>query len=363
MAFLSALLLLLLSCCTGSQADLAYDVRPAVFVFGDSHVDSGNNNYLITSQSKANFPPNGIDFKASGGMPTGRFTNGRTIADILGEELGQPNYATPFLDPDTAGAALLNGVNYASGAGGILNKTGALYVSRLGMDLQIDYFNTSRQQLDDFVGKIEARERVNRAIFSITIGSNDFLNNYLTFISDFEPPDTFINRLMIALKAQLTRLYYLDARKVVMGSIVPIGCIPYQTSLAPVDETGCVSLPNQLAMKYNRRLRDLLSELNQLLPGANFLYANLYDLYMEIIENHQSYGFVTATDACCGDGGIHGGIVICGPATTLCGSRSEYVYWDPYHPTEAANLIVAKKLVHGDARYISPINVQQLVNI
>ncbi|KAK8966765.1 hypothetical protein KSP40_PGU015908 [Platanthera guangdongensis] len=52
--------------------------------------------------------------------------------------------------------------------------------------------------------KIEARERVNRAIFFITIGSNDFLNNYLTFISDFEPPDTFINRLVIALKAQLT---------------------------------------------------------------------------------------------------------------------------------------------------------------
>ena len=53
------------------------------FIFGDSHVDSGNNNYLI-STSKADLPPNGIDFKAFGGWPTGRFTNGRTFTDIIG---------------------------------------------------------------------------------------------------------------------------------------------------------------------------------------------------------------------------------------------------------------------------------------
>lgn len=55
----------------------------ALFIFGDSLVDAGNNNYLSTL-SKANVIPNGIDFKASGGAPTGRFTNGRTIGDIIG---------------------------------------------------------------------------------------------------------------------------------------------------------------------------------------------------------------------------------------------------------------------------------------
>lgn len=52
----------------------------ANFVFGDSLVEVGNNNY-IASLSKANYIPNGIDF----GMPTGRYTNGRTIVDILGK--------------------------------------------------------------------------------------------------------------------------------------------------------------------------------------------------------------------------------------------------------------------------------------
>ena len=53
---------------------------PANFVFGDSLVDAGNNNYLV-SLSKANYLPNGIDF----GKPTGRYTNGRTIIDIIGK--------------------------------------------------------------------------------------------------------------------------------------------------------------------------------------------------------------------------------------------------------------------------------------
>lgn len=55
----------------------------ASYIFGDSLVDAGNNNYLPTL-SKANIKPNGIDFEASGGNPTGRYTNGRTIGDIVG---------------------------------------------------------------------------------------------------------------------------------------------------------------------------------------------------------------------------------------------------------------------------------------
>lgn len=54
------------------------------FIFGDSLVDAGNNNYLPTL-SKANIRPNGIDFVATNGNPTGRYTNGRTIGDIVGQ--------------------------------------------------------------------------------------------------------------------------------------------------------------------------------------------------------------------------------------------------------------------------------------
>ncbi|KAK8606807.1 hypothetical protein V6N13_052564 [Hibiscus sabdariffa] len=340
----------------------------ASFVFGDSLVDAGNNNYLQTL-SKANIPPNGIDFKASGGRPTGRFTNGRTISDIVGEELGVPNYAVPYLAPNSTGKAILYGVNYASGGGGIMNATGSIFVNRLGLDIQIDYFNNTRKQFDGLLGPSEAKDYIsNRSIFSITIGSNDFLNNYLlpllstgTRIS--ESPDAFIDDMINHLRNQLTRLYQLDARKFVVGNIGPIGCIPYQKTINQLSENQCVDLANKLAMQYNLQLKDLLTELNGKLQGAIFVYANVYDLVMELIANYAKYGFTTASRACCGNGGQFAGIIPCGPASSLCEDREKHIFWDPYHPSEAANLIIARQLVYGSTKYISPMNLTQLRNL
>jgi len=52
----------------------------AFFVFGDSLVDNGNNNYLATT-ARADAPPYGIDYPTH--RPTGRFSNGLNIPDII----------------------------------------------------------------------------------------------------------------------------------------------------------------------------------------------------------------------------------------------------------------------------------------
>lgn len=75
-----------------------------------------------------------------------------------------------------------------------------------------------------------------------------------------------------------------------MANVGPIGCIPYQKTINRVKENECVSLPNQLALQYNAQLRDLLSELNDNLPGARFVLANVYDLVMELLTNYEAYG-------------------------------------------------------------------------
>ncbi|URD81535.1 GDSL esterase lipase [Musa troglodytarum] len=95
---------------------------PAMFVFGDSLLDPGNNNHLVTL-AKADYAPNGIDF--AGGV-TGRFCNGGTVADHLGTLLGLP-LIPPFNNPNTTGSRILQGVNFASAASGILSDTGRLY--------------------------------------------------------------------------------------------------------------------------------------------------------------------------------------------------------------------------------------------
>lgn len=58
---------------------------------------------------------------------------------IVGEELGQKHYAAPFLDPNTTGQALLYGVNYASGGGGIMNATGRIFVSYMLSKFEIKF--------------------------------------------------------------------------------------------------------------------------------------------------------------------------------------------------------------------------------
>jgi phospholipase/lecithinase/hemolysin len=121
---------------------------PALFVFGDSLIDSGNNNNLA-SLAKANYFPYGIDFA---GGPTGRFCNGYTIVDELGTYRRTRTLATaacmeavidvvvfvaellglPLVPPYSEASSVqhvLQGVNYASAAAGILDDSGGNFVS------------------------------------------------------------------------------------------------------------------------------------------------------------------------------------------------------------------------------------------
>jgi len=52
----------------------------AFFVFGDSLVDNGNNNYLATT-ARADSYPYGIDYPTH--RATGRFSNGLNMPDLI----------------------------------------------------------------------------------------------------------------------------------------------------------------------------------------------------------------------------------------------------------------------------------------
>lgn len=54
----------------------------AIFTFGDSIFDAGNNHFNKNSTAQADFPPYGSSYFH---YPTGRFTNGRTVPDFICE--------------------------------------------------------------------------------------------------------------------------------------------------------------------------------------------------------------------------------------------------------------------------------------
>ncbi|XP_065863836.1 GDSL esterase/lipase At4g16230-like [Euphorbia lathyris] len=334
---------------------------PANFVFGDSLVDVGNNNYII-SLSKADFAPNGIDF----GKPTGRYTNGRTIVDIIGQKIGLKDFTPPYLAPTTAGDTVLRGVNYASGGGGILIPTGKVFGGRIFLDAQLDNFEKTKEEIISHMGAPATLDLLQNALFSVTIGSNDFINNYLTPVLSIPeqklvPPEVFVGSMISRFRLQLTRLYNLGARKIVVVNVGPIGCIPFERDTNPSAGIDCVSFPNQMVQLYNKELKTLVAELQTRLTGSNLIYADVYHIVDDILQNYKSYGFENPNSSCCYGAGRFGGLIPCGPKSKVCPDRSKYVFWDPYHPSDAANIIVADRLMNGDLNDISPINISQLL--
>lgn len=340
----------------------------AIFVFGDSLVDGGNNNYLRLSVANAKRLPNGIDFPVPNGRtPTGRFSNGLNIPDLIALKVGHTTFPPPYLAPTTHGATILGGVNYASGGGGILNNTGRIFVQRVSLDVQISYFEETLKELNDLVGATNASNLVTKGVFSVTIGANDFLDNYLTPVPTtldpiLLPPQEFINLLITRYTAQLMRLYNNGARKFVIVNLPLIGCIPYQRSLQIGKKGKCSERANELAASFNVPLQKMLNRLNANLLGATFLYADAYSAMLDIVNNVQDYGLEYADRACCGTLGSKRGIIPCLFLSQECTDRTKYFFWDPYHPTQAGYEILANEFFDGH-KYVSPMNIRQLVDL
>ncbi|PSS07913.1 GDSL esterase/lipase [Actinidia chinensis var. chinensis] len=320
-----------------------YHCKVVQFIFGDSLSDVGNNNYLSKSLAKANLPWYGIDFGT--GLPNGRFSNGRTVADIIGDQMGLPR-PPAFLDQSlTEDVILDNGVNYASGGGGILNETGGLFIQRLSLYKQIELFQGTQELIKARIGEAEAEKFFQNSRYVVALGSNDFINNYLMPIYSDSWTYTqqgFITYIMETLQAQLTLLHRLGARKLMVFGLGPMGCIPLQRVLSTSGE--CQEKTNKLALSFNQAASNLVNQLSSKLPNASFQFGDAYDVVNDVIINPYKYGFNNSDSPCCSFGKIRPALT-CIPASTLCKDRSKYVFWDEYHPSDKANELIANELI------------------
>ncbi|XP_068648878.1 GDSL esterase/lipase At1g71691-like [Aristolochia californica] len=327
-----------------------------MFVFGDSLIDNGNNND-IPSFAKANYYPYGIDF--SGG-PTGRFSNGYTTVDEIADLLGLP--LIPAFS-EASGEQALHGVNYASAAAGILDATGRNFVGRTPFNQQIQNFEMTLDQITDRLGAADVSDSITKCIFFVGMGSNDYLNNYL--MPNYQTRNQyntqqFANLLIQQYTKQLTNLYNLGARKVIISSVGLLGCIP---SILAQDANGqCSDAVNRLVLPFNNNIRSMVNSLNANLPGAKFIYIDIYNMFRQILGNPRSFGFSVVDRGCCGIG-RNSGQITCLPFQTPCANRNEYVFWDAFHPTAAVNIIVAKMAFSGNNQAAYPMNIQQLANL
>ncbi|KAA8538746.1 hypothetical protein F0562_028359 [Nyssa sinensis] len=332
------------------------EMVPAMFIFGDSLIDNGNNNDL-PSFAKANYYPYGIDFN---GGPTGRFSNGYTMVDQIAELLGLP--LIPAYS-EASGDQLLHGVNYASAAAGILDITGRNFVGRIPFNQQISNFESTLNEIRNNLGPTELAQALTRCIFFVGMGSNDYLNNYL--MPNYPTRNQFDDQQYADLLTQhytqqLTRLYNLGARKFVLAGLGIMGCIP--SILAQSAIGACSQEVNQLVLPFNANTKTMINNLSANLPGIHVIYVDVHNMFQDILTNYRSYGFSVINRGCCGIG-RNSGQITCLPFQTPCPNRDQYIFWDAFHPTEAVNIIMGRKAFNGDQTVVYPINIQQLANL
>ncbi|KAK2644737.1 hypothetical protein Ddye_019932 [Dipteronia dyeriana] len=342
-------LYLLLDICSGKEF-------PAIFTFGDSSVDVGNNYYIETTARPT--LPYGIDF-GTGKAAAGRYTNGRTIPDIIGQELGFRNFSPPYLSPMATGDIILKGVNYASAGSGILNDTGKNQGDLIDLEAQITYFGKTKQDIMIRIGKTAATSLLRESLYIIAIGSNDvrdhiFGSNQTNSLYS----DADFHMLISTFRSQLIRLYYLGARKIVVTSCSCIGYAPFVRSgllkefIVPI---------NQISQYYNSRLKKLLTELTTSLPGSMYVYSDVYSSLENIIRNGKTYGFENVYSGCCHGIGIFNKKSQCPTECQVCNNRNKYLFWDTGHPSDAGYLIMANRFMDGGLNYMSPMNIRQLM--
>ncbi|KAG5562509.1 hypothetical protein RHGRI_005288 [Rhododendron griersonianum] len=325
---------------------------PCFFILGDSLVDNGNNNNLETT-TKANYPPYGIDFPEG---PTGRFSNGRNIADIIAQFLGFDEYIPPFAtarDQD-----ILMGVNYGSGGAGIRDESGTELGAVISLNQQLLNHQIIVSRIGDLLGsKEEAANYLSKCIYYVGMGSNDYINNYLLpqyfNTSQLYTPEQYAVVLIQQYSQQLKTLYKDGARKVALFGLGEIGCTPAEMTNYGTNGTACVEVIDEDVQLFNEGLSSLVDELNNNLTDSEFIFVNITEIST---GDASAYGITNANASCCVESSSTGK-GLCAPDLAPCSNRTLYAYWDGFHPTEVANLFLATGAYNALAPLISALEL------
>uniref|UniRef100_A0A2N9HYQ9 SGNH hydrolase-type esterase domain-containing protein n=1 Tax=Fagus sylvatica TaxID=28930 RepID=A0A2N9HYQ9_FAGSY len=277
---------------------------PCYFIFGDSLVDNGNNNGLAT-MAKANYPPYGIDFPNG---PTGSFCNGRTMADFIGD---LKSWTLRIVTP---------------------HNTKDPFAELLGFDDYIPSYATTRSQdilkgVNYASGAAGIRSESGQQM-GARISMGEQLQNHLITI---------------------TRIADIFRDKNLTGNYL---------SKYGTNGSSCVDFINNAVQLFNNRLKSLIDDLNNSLSGAKFIYVNFFGMAS---GDASSVGLTITNKLCCE---VKSGMVTCVPLSIPCSNRTEYLFWDMLHPTEAFNFFIAGRAYNAQSQSDTyPIDIRHLAEL
>ncbi|GFZ07252.1 GDSL-like Lipase/Acylhydrolase superfamily protein [Actinidia rufa] len=317
---------------------------PIIFNFGDSNSDTGG---LVAGLGFPINLPNGRTFF---GASSGRFSDGRLVIDFLCQSV-KASFLRPYLE--SLGPTFRNGVNFAIAGSTTLPK----FVP-FALNVQVMQFLRFKARSLQLAaaggfGNLINDEGFREGLYMIDIGQNDLADSFSTNLSYVQVIKR-IPSVIIEIKNAVKTLYDQGGRKFWVHNTGPLGCLPQKLSMVKrssndLDPYGCLSSYNDAARVFNEGLRHLCDEMRSEMKDATIVYVDMYAIKYDLISNTTKYGFSSPLMACCGFGGPpynYNIKVSCGQTgSQACSEGSQYVSWDGIHYTEAANTIIASKIL------------------
>ncbi|XP_004962727.1 GDSL esterase/lipase At4g28780 isoform X2 [Setaria italica] len=340
-------------------------VVPAVYVFGDSLVDAGNNDFLPPPAPRA-VPPNGVDLPRTVLRRTGRFTNGYNLADITAPGIQDEPTRLPLTDTV---------IKLRSPTRPRWCQLCIWWIwhpghhwERIGHPPEQTSPDVRRDQGNDHSNWPGGSGDAGRPADPVPVPHQHRRQRLRRLRQRCAPePGARVHRrhgrrLPQAYQDQqvhVQELYELGARRLALLDMLPVGCLPSQRAITANGE--CDTNGNSMSQMFNALLRtEIAKAVVTSMPSLKYSIASLYNTYTDMIANPALAGFHEVKRGCCGSGKFNGEVP-CTVISNLCANRDEYLFWDMVHGTQAAYRWAVLAFFYGPTRDAEPINLAQLM--
>lgn len=158
---------------------------------------------------------------------------------------------------------------------------------------EVEYYKDYQRKLRAYLGHRKANYVLSEALYLVSLGTNDFLENYYTFPrrqSEFTIEQ--YQDFLVGLSGNFLReIYNLGARKISLTGLPPMGCLPLERTTNLMGHHECIEEYNKVAVDFNGKLKGLVAKLNQDLPGLKLVFTeSAYDVIHQIIKKPATFG-------------------------------------------------------------------------
>lgn len=157
---------------------------------------------------------------------------------------------------------------------------------------ELEYYKEYQARLRSYLGVKKANKVLSEALYLMSLGTNDFLENYyLLPTRRVQFSVTQYQDFLVSLSENFIReLYKLGVRKISLTGLPPMGCLPLERTTNVMENHECNKEYNDVALGFNRKLENMGARLATELPSLKLVSANVYELLYDIISRPSSYG-------------------------------------------------------------------------